>query len=1019
MSNEPSVACPRCAGGKNLTADRIQELVRLGHPVQHWNPGKCEYCGGVGAVPAIVAELVPLHDNNATPSRSPFGNRQEFLGVLDRLEQSPFSAYRDDAWASAACLLIAADFERGDLPAEVWRRGQPFLFENSLGRVLAAEIAMGLFSVPEAVETAFRPGLSRAAGMPERALDASVPLWLLRHAGMWLQPDRGHDVATLFTRHLADVEHAGERSVILANLLVTLARTCAEKIILDDDLWQTLLASQPKRVEVDGMSLSPLLFVIQSLCDDVLPKMPRESIYVVLATLVRASENNNDYWWFSTYVSEAILKCATRHLDDAGVDEIFRLLVESSRRFNNDYLPNIAGLLAKSLAISGTASESRLRTLVDIAAATNDDECWHKSGGELTFALGTLGDEPWSWTLFQDVVNKIRNSRTNRALYWGVCTCGEGLAQTSPAWKTQALFLLLDIAESSLEDARDRAEVLHALAGAVFQQWQDAAFADLYARLLTSSAEQSADTREAFECVAKLNFPLRRRDSPFEGWREEAQPAYRTVITSLFDAALGTVQSLPVAAQVAASDYLAAVFGRGLSDDVCELLFPSFLAFLDAVPVGDASRTKALSDVVIGLCHQDRPFDLAGISAMAPRLGDAESGPNKCSAIRRLTDACDLEMRYDMRGVLDIPEGVRAIATAIAAVSGLCDYRGVDGEGKNVSGASLAARFSRVFDDYKASLPHLDVLEYEALFAGARRLPGSVFQEKDANGRVKRRYVPRYVAQAALLRRLGPIGDDGWRLGFIQRVLDDLKEKGKPEHSRQLVHAILEALGSVDVGEWHKEALEKVLAFLAWEREADDSVMRRGIVTQLIRVGDLTQAARVAREVSSPTLRGEALAEVARGMAASLPDDAIALMQEIVSPEMRTQLAVELSASLPTDAERAWILLETSASDPGRLQEIAVQLLSRDSNADYSGLLGILGWTPDARSEADGVAAVLEKLVTAECITGKKRDRILGKMTSSERAAVERDIRGAAVAALVRLGLVAAEEAADFEPHRQ
>lgn len=36
MSAETPVACPRCAGGKEVTAERIQDLMQLGHPVQRW-----------------------------------------------------------------------------------------------------------------------------------------------------------------------------------------------------------------------------------------------------------------------------------------------------------------------------------------------------------------------------------------------------------------------------------------------------------------------------------------------------------------------------------------------------------------------------------------------------------------------------------------------------------------------------------------------------------------------------------------------------------------------------------------------------------------------------------------------------------------------------------------------------------------------------------------------------------------------------------------------------------------------
>jgi hypothetical protein len=1008
MSDEPSVSCPRCGGKGSVSAERIQELLSLGHPVTGWKPGNCDYCGGAKHVPSIVAELVPLHDNNATPSRAPFASQAEFLKVLDRLEHATYSAYRDDAWASAACLLLATDFDRGDLPAALWRRAQPFLFGNSLGRLLAAEVALGLFSVPEAIEKAFMRELPRAADMPIRSLDERAPLWLLNHADLWLGPQQGREVIPLFERHLSILENAVARIAISTHLLRTVAQTCGTYVLLNGDAWYSVLASLPCSVRAEGSLCHPRIFVIESLCDQVLPTLPRGSVGAVVARLVQASEKDSCFD-FAAQISKALLRVVASFHDDALVEEVFKLLLNRVRADGSEQFTHHAGLLAQSLASAGAASESRFLAIIDGIAGTGREDCWSESQEHLWVALGTAGDQPWSWSLFQYAVSQICSSPRESVRYWGIRYLSEGLAVASPPWAGRALEALMQASESFNTSQSSRAELYREQSKLLFQLWKEPLFHSLYEKLLSASAKLSSQTDQAFCWLGSLNFPL----------RKDAQPAYQSVVVSLLDTALATIRTLPASAQVAAALHLPLVFGWQMSNDACELLFPTFVEFVDALPSGDATRTKVWARAVEYVCSQDRAFDLKGISNVARRLGDWEAGANKYKAIADCLAACCLESRHRRRSELDTSENVLAVVTALVAAEGMAEYSSVDEEGTGITGGTLTAAFARVFSEYKSPLPGIKVTEYERMFAAARRLSTSVFTRKDSEGRTKNRYVPRYLAQSALLRRLGPIGDDSWRLAFIDDVLTDLRAQGTNDHARQLVHAILEALGSVEPGEWQKQALEKVLTFLAREREVDGSLLRRAVVTQLVRTGDLPKATRVAREMTSPTLRSEALAEVAVAMAASLPREAIALMQEIVAPEMRTQVAVKLSASLPLHAELGWILLETAASDPVRLQEIVAQLLTRDSTVDIHDLIAILGWSPPGAKDVAGVAAVLDELVAAECITGKKRDRILDGLSPDEQAKIEASARAAVVAQLVRLGLVTADEAADFEPRRQ
>lgn len=1003
MTDAEVIDCPRCAGGKEVTADRIRELMRSGHPVQDWKPGQCEYCGGVGRVPAIVAELVPLHDITAMPDRPAFADVDECLRVIGRLERAPFSACRDDAWASAACLLAKAEWDRGDLPAELLSKARPFLFGNSLGRVLAAEIAMEFLTVGAAVELAFSPDHPRAADVGP--LGQNAPAYLMVHHELWMDAARGREAADACAKRIAGIADPTLRGDTLVVLLKALAAHCGEALADQARPWAHHVAELPV---TDGMRSGrrwPRSRTISRICDEVLTSLPESVARHWHESLMEAVFHDCERAHALEKTSQAFLYYAVKHWGPDDVDVVFSRLCAAIQRLpdRNEWAGAI-GDLAEQLSRSGAASEERLNTLIGFVNGIGLDDAWIGAGRGFSRAVTLCEDVAWAPEFFRRLLGSAAAVRTRDNQSAGISELGGGLQDTRPAWAAQAFESLVDGIERLFTDGNHRANALDGVGQSLLAHWREPYFHPLFGRLLDVSANAPVRPADAFRYsswVVGLSDPIQRG----------AEPDYCAVFPTLFAETIEAIRLLPVEAQVTTVDAVASGLSSLAGLDAYADQFQVLLRFLDGFPVGEALRTTALSDVASTVCNNDKPFDAQAISEIGRRLLQCPAGPKKLEGVSCLVDSMDVVERSSMRASLDVPD------VSLTAFSCLGQADELSGHSRGrTSGGEVVARLAWLVETLSAPLPGIESEDYEALFAALGGLGETTVEHRDMNQQVLYRGVPRQTVRAALLRRIGPVGDDAWRLGFIRRVLDGLRAEGKPEQSRHLVHAILHALGTVEIGAWHKEALELVLAFLTEERQADDSVLRRGVVAHLVRVGDVTRAARVAREVSSPALRSEALAEVARAMATALPDDAVALLQEIVSPEIRTRLAVELSASLSPDAERAWVLLETAASDPSRLQEIAVRLLARDPAADAHDLLASLGWTPAAAPEAGAATAVLAEMVAAECITAKKRDRILDRMTPAERAAIEADVRVAAVAALVRLGLVAAEEAADFAP---
>lgn len=1003
MASAEFVACPRCAGGKEVTAERIAELMRLGHPVQDLKPGKCGYCGGVGHVPSVVAELVPLHDWNATPSRPPFASREEVLAVFDRLEQSPYSACRDDAWASAACLLLAADFDRGDLPAELWRRARPFLFGNSLGRMLAAEIAMELLSVGEAVEMAFSLDHPRAADVGP--LTPHAPCFLMVNHALWMDNARGKVAAEDYAVRLEGIMDAIVRGDTLVALLKALASHCQEGGWAAAGAWSTQVAALPPTLGHRRTRQWPRAHAVVRICREVLPLLPddlaRSGYDTLVDSVVANPQNANSF----AKTQLALLFYATTCLAPQDVDTLFNRLCDAIKLVpdRNEWAPCLGGLAA-DLSHAGVATESRLTVLVQAVTDVGLDDVWLGAGDGLSMAVVQRAEEPWAFAFYETLLHSAAGVRVRDNQAMGIGAIGGGLRHAAAAVAEPLFEATLRLSADLFSDGSERQWALEPTAQSLFAHWRQPYFLTLFRELIAKSLSATTRPEEALSWVNWLSDSAKRSDGN----------DYRDIFPLLFHETIEAIRLLPVEAQVTLADAVAMGLSGLVGHDAYAEQFVVLMQFIDSMPVGESVRTTALCNLLHTVCGNDSAFDAVAIAEIGRRLSACPSGPKKLEGVLSLAEQMDVVERHAARSLLDVPAVTLAAFSTLVAAGGLCRY-----SYGTTSGIDVVSRLTWLVEALAAPLPAIDRGAYENLFSELTGLVDSIAEYRDMNQQVAFRGSPRYSGQAALLRRIGPIGDDAWRLGFIQRVLDDLRTEGKPEHSRQFVHAILEALGSVEVGEWQKESLEKVLAFLAWERESDDSVLRRGIVAQLVRVGDLPQAARVAREVANSSLRSEALAEVARAMAASLPADALTLMQEVVSPELRAQVAVDLSATLPLDAERAWVLLETGAGAPARLQAIAVELLARDPGADVHGLLGILGWTPPAAANGDTVAAVLDELVEAECITGKKRDRMLGTMTSDQRVAVGNDAVAAVVAALVRLGLVAAEEAADFEPRRR
>jgi hypothetical protein len=242
MTDAPMADCPRCLGSGYVSSERIAGLRKTGA----WSPGQCQYCGGGGRVPPVVAGLVPVLDFDAWPERKPFADAEEFLAELGRMAGAAYCNCRDDAWAALAYLLFRSEFPRNDFPRRLWEQAHPFLQGNSLGKMVAVQAGMGLFAVPEALEVVFSRDHPRAPDLAPQWTDDRAPFHFARCHDLWLRAEDAAEVARLVPGRLNDLVDAGWRSSTLVGFLKPLAARTPAAVVATEGAWLQAVADLPR-----------------------------------------------------------------------------------------------------------------------------------------------------------------------------------------------------------------------------------------------------------------------------------------------------------------------------------------------------------------------------------------------------------------------------------------------------------------------------------------------------------------------------------------------------------------------------------------------------------------------------------------------------------------------------------------------------------------------------------------------------------------------------------------------------
>lgn len=816
-----------------------------------------------------------------------------------------------------------------------------------------------------------------------RGLRGAV-LGLRNSQAPWLARAQWVDQALrLLLQKCIELPKAKERAAVFQELHPLLA--LREKLLCDvEPVWFELLRnlSDCPEKDPDGRPLSDVAVILLS--ENALQHMPTRDVDHWVKRLLEASD------------------CRTRSLGNAdaallrltgdrfGASRfaamVSQLLGRIQQLPDRMYWPLNIGCLAQNgvaghpVATADTyrmLCEALLASGLDDAfsaerAARDDEARYFSPAARLVKSIGDSRATPFGWDVFRALVDFVEQARIpdNRAR--GLGQLGFGLADVFPTWGRQAIQLLLERAERFGEGAR-RGLALEGISHAVMARWRSPDFLKWFSRLVAISRSTPSAPEVALNAwIACCGTP------------PQPSPRYTTIFQRMFDLLLQCDEDLDTVSKVNLVGPMSSLMFAGVARQAFATLVGSLLAFIDRLPPTEEGQAAGLRAVLHAThFNSDLSMDeyLHLTSEVAQRLIRLPCGQNTygaCNSFRQ-------DQLLSGRGVILSLEMLARMAEFPGATfqedwqvqGGLGLFASVLAQCEEpFPGSSVEARDFDRFLTAVQSLPMVEVMRDPWLEVTLDSYKG----------------IPRLTAQAALLRRFMQVGDEAWRDDLIDRVLDHARSYENPAHQRMLVLALLEGLGEGDLTTWHRSALQKLTAFASVEDRGNLSILQHGIVRRLTHLGELTSAAQVARAINDPDLRSESLAEVARTMSTTTPAISVEMLDEIVSAEVRSRLAADLS-SFPTmtdDVERVWTLLRAAADDPGTIQTALANLLSRTDIADVRGILATLGMAglaspaatptsvgPAGQAGSDPLAPIIQLLVEADLITTKKRDRLI------------------------------------------
>ena len=785
----------------------------------------------------------------------------------------------------------------------------------------------------------------------------------------------------------AALPESGQRSMVFEALLPALIRW--RSVLLEcEDLCFRFLADVPLR---RGNDEYPRRAATLSLVRQFLPGLQAEDADRWVERLLGATAGCQDWHEFSAG-DFALLCYAMGEFSTERIQQLLEQLLARIRELpERQAWPTALGFLT-GYGGSLRIGPEHFHALREAVTSTGLDNAWtlpdceaglSSNAAGLAATIAQHAQAEWSWDAFRSLVQSLEAARipANRAM--GIREAAKGLRYRFDPWSHRALEFLIDRCQALL-DGEQLGVALQGISLAVLQRWPSSQFDHLLDRLLAATslgAEAAEQSLRPWLTQAK----------------EDAAPP--PVMLRVLDRVIAFLQQQPFPIPAVLAPALVG-FVSGFADrDEAKAGLDKILRMLDGVPLADDSRAHVLKamlenvqwDFNFGSERHRRYLQLEALL----RLRNLEFGPSKLEALDNF--------RWNQ---VNSPEYLQVVFEALVQLAGHPECQ-VAGSSVQAAIAALAAELEKI----RAPFAGLDRERFEVYFDAARRLPDA--RETGQDGRPA--LPPCISCQAAVLRRFAAVGDPAWREALVGRVLEHARECQDPEHRRQLAIALLEGLETAALDPWQKSVLQKLATFTAGEEKIELSPLRKGIADRLSALGELADASRLARQVSDPQLRSEALANVSLALAPRAPGKAIGVFEEVMSAAERNRLAVELAGipGMTADSKRVWKLLRAAADDPEVLQRTAGNLLAQSSSEEVHEFLRCLGWSGAATGQGV-LEAVLDELVSVDLVTAKKRDRILARLKAENGGALESLFRKAVLDYLVEEDHITAEDRAEL-----
>ena len=1004
--------CPRCGGEGRISQETIKYLQSQGYSVGSWTPDGCGFCKEKGIVPGFVARLAPVDGTwSRILKQTPYVSMDQFQEDLKLIETDPSW---ENAWWSAAVRLTQLDSHPTELGKRLWKCARTHLDDFGMGVTLACLVSTGVFGWREAAELAVSPDHPHTYNRSLLNSSAVAEGFFSCH-DFWLRDENIRQVCAEAPQCLEHIPSPQNLFDILSTFAFALPDRFPEALVECEDFWFRLLGDLPKEVGSDGVPSVRELVVIK-VCRSGLGQMSPEDAEHWTDRLIAETDGLGD-WHFSQADGEILKLVGTRFGSEKFESLLPRMLERIRNLPDSNYAPFAIGCLALGFSGYPGLSLETYRCLCEflfdsgmdeafstVNIKTDPFELYPSAASNLVRSISRNCDVLFGWEVFQYLVRVAGLAKlpVNRAESLAQLACG--LNKSFPGWRSRAILLLLDRTEQ-VKNAEMLTKALEEISKLMASIWQQSEFKPILARLIELS--RSVTTKKNLVYMAWIpNLIVAIPDIL------QALPVrihtFETIFENLEPETGGTIIA-PL------MDILTALSIQG---DFSRL-FQKLLAWIDRLPVTNKYQSVGLINVLERTACSKNPFG-ENYHFLANQIVHRLLNGRPLSTYGRI--------KYDSRGFDNLRREYLKTGQGVILALEILSFvgRSPDAPWHDDWFIYELGHLASAIGESTAALPvgALSVGEFDRLMTDIQKLP--MLEAHLEYAEPVYRGIPRLTALQAMLRRFQQVGDEAWRDGLIDRMLEHARSYEDPAHQKLLVGALLEGLGEGELTNWHKAALHKIANFTGENDRSDLSILQAGIVRKLLGSGDIPSASRLAAGIPDIDWRNQSLADVARVVAPSAPSEAVGMLEEILSPEVRGKLAVDLSAlpSMTGEIEQVWALLRAAADDPETIQGTLVNLLERADAADLRGLITSLGLSsvqsqkpsmrPDGSETMDPVATILQSLEEAELITSKKRDR-LSAWRDQHRAEIDQVIRKAVLDYMVAGNQVSPEDAEELE----